>query len=151
MALKLTDYDGTAGFLRIHAAKGGRKRLQPVPAALAADIVHRAIQDTISAKDNTYFFPGRHQLRPLSARQAQVLFTNWKRLSGIRPELTIRSLRAGFATMLYRTTGNIGLVAQALGHAGLQTVRRYVQMDADKIRTAIETTFQSTSLSARTG
>jgi len=77
----------------------------------------------------------------MSARQAQTLFTSWKHISGIRSKLTIRSLRAGFATLLYRTSGNIWLVACALGHAGLQTIRHYIQADTREIRIAVERAF----------
>jgi site-specific recombinase XerD len=141
LALKRSDYDATTRNLSIRIAKGGRQRIQPVPMRLAKLLEHHVGCGLSGDEDNCFLFAGRQGQRHLSARQAQTLFSTWKCLSGIRSKLTIRSLRAGFATLLYRSCGDIWLVASALGHAGIQTVRHYVQADIKEVRTAVERAF----------
>jgi len=62
-------------------------------------------------------------------------------ISQIRCRLTINSFRAGFATLLYQTTKDLLLVAQAMGHHNIQTTERYIKRDTGAIREAIEKTF----------
>lgn len=119
LALKRSDYDATTRNLSIRIAKGGRQRIQPVPMRLAKLMENHVGYDILEDENSSFLFSGQQVQGHLSARQVQTLFTTWKRLSGIRPKLTIRSLRAGFATLLYRSTGDIWLVASALGHAGI--------------------------------
>jgi site-specific recombinase XerD len=59
--------------------------------------------------------------------------------------LTINSFRAGFATLLYRTTGDIWLVARALEHNSVATTRRYIETDSEDIRKALERAFSPLS------
>jgi site-specific recombinase XerD len=142
LALKWSDYDSITKNLCIRIAKGGRQRIQPVPMRLAKLMENQVGCDILEDEYNRFLFSGQQGKRHLSARQAQTLFTTWKRLSGIRSKLTIRSLRAGFATLLYRSSGNIWLVASALGHVGIQTVRHYIQTDFKEVRTAVERAFR---------
>jgi len=59
-------------------------------------------------------------------RQAKERFDKRKELAGIRPQITIHSFRAGFATVLYRTTQDLLLVAHALGHKDVRTTEKYI-------------------------
>jgi site-specific recombinase XerC len=78
----------------------------------------------------------------LSARQAQNRFDKWKTPAGIRKDLTIHSFRAGFANRLFRTTGNIHLVARAMGHSDIRSTELYIEKDISVIREAVEDAFE---------
>ena len=73
------------------------------------------------ADSSSFLFHGRHPERSLTTRQVRFRFNRWKALSGIREELTVHSFRAGFATHLYRATGDSLLVQHAIGHSDIRT------------------------------
>ena len=86
------------------------------------------------------FNVGGNTGQPMSARQVQVRFDNWKKLAGIRKKLTIHSFRAGYATSLYETTGDIFLVARAMGHRDVSTTLRYINTNSSVLKRAVEYT-----------
>jgi integrase len=139
LRLRVDDYDQLIKTMHIYATKGGGNRLQPVPTRLAY-ILERYIERQ-HCDDAPFLFPGANALKPLSTRQAHNRFDRWKGMAGSRRGLTIHSFRAGFATILYQTTGDIWLVSHALGHASLQTIRHYIQTDAAEISGAVERAF----------
>ena len=57
----------------------------------------------------------------------------------------IYSLRHTFATRFYRATKDIESLRRVLGHADLKTLLRYVHIDKDDLRTAMETFERSRS------
>lgn len=143
LALRIKDYDRVSLTLFLQRTKGGSNRMQPVPSQLA-DILDKyisRIERNFKSGDYSPMFFGRHSNRPLSARQAQVRFEKWKRLSGIRKGLTIHSFRAGLATLLYEAVRDILLVSRAMGHVDLRTTRRYIEDKMYGVRQAIEKTF----------
>jgi len=86
-------------------------------------------------------FPGRVPGAGLTARQAHARFERWKTKAGLRPELTIHSFRAGFATALHRGCGDLVLVSRALGHRDLRPTLRYVEPHTGRLPRAIERCF----------
>jgi len=126
-----------------HHLKGGSDRLQPIPHRLSRilerwiSILRRNDQADLSS----LLFYGRHPERPLTTRQVRFRFNRWKVLSGIREDLTVHSFRAGFATQLYRATGDFLLVHHAIGHSCVRTTMRYIGNHLFEIRKAIEKGF----------
>ena len=143
LSLKIKDYDRVSSTLFLRQIKGGGNRMQPVPLQLAKilDKYISRIACNFKCRDHSPLFFGRQPDHPLSARQAQVRFKKWKKLSGIRNDLTIHSLRAGFATSLYEAAGDILLISRAMGHIDIQTTRRYIQDNVSGIKEAVEKTF----------
>lgn len=90
--------------------KGDRWRTVPA---------HPHVVEVLSpARD--HLFVGRHG-QPITAntvtrRMSRLLGEGW----------TAHSLRSGFASELYEQTGDIALVSQLLGHADIETTKRYV-------------------------
>ena len=74
-------------------------------------------------------------------RQAKERFDKWKELAGIRPQITILSFRAGFATELYRATQDLLLVSHALGHKYVRTTEKYITIAPVRIRRVMEAAF----------
>ncbi len=141
LSLRISDYDPVLLTLFLRQTKQGNNRIQPVPFQLAW-ILEKYIRSMKRSTPYCPLFFGRQPERPLSARQAQVRFERWKNLAGIRKDITIHSFRAGFATLLYETTGDILLVSRAVGHANIQTTRRYIQDNMSGIREAVEKIFR---------
>jgi len=143
LQLRIKDYDTVSSSLLLNHTKGGSKRRQPVP-SLFAEILDRYIS-TIKAKGDNIkelpLFPGRYSETPLSKRQANARFEKWKRLSGIRKNLTIHSFRAGFASHLYNSSKDIIVVARAMGHRNIRTTDKYISNDPLFIYKAIEDAF----------
>lgn len=142
LSLRNVDYDSALRLLTLPHTKGGGCRVQPVPAILAGTM-ERYVDgiDRAPNKQPFFLFSGLHPQAPLSARQAQARFCDWKAKAGIRNSLTIHSFRAGFATRLYRETGDLWLVGRSLGHRNLGTTQRYVETDVSDIREAMERAF----------
>lgn len=143
-ALKLTirDFDPKALTLFIAHPKGGRSRLQPIPLRLAR-VLRSHISKNISVRHKITppLFSGIKSDNALSAKQAWIRFEKWKRLSGIRRNLTIHSFRAGYATMLYQKTGDALLVARAMGHTDIKTTERYISNDTSQLHTVLAKAF----------
>ena len=124
-----SDYNAKARLLCIKNGKGGRVRTVPVVRALGRLLV-RFQNDSLSRGGPVggKLFPGRVPGTGLTTRQAQSRFERWKTVAKLRPELTIHSFRAGFATALHRGCGNVMLVSQALGHKDLRPTLRYIKL-----------------------
>jgi len=143
-ALNLTtrDFDPKALTLFIANPKGGRSRLQPIPLRLVK-VLSRHITENISGRRKTTLplFSGIKSDNALSAKQAWIRFKKWKRLSGIRMNLTIHSFRAGYATMLYQATGDALMVARAIGHTDIKTTERYITNETSHLHTVLAKIF----------
>lgn len=139
LRLRIDDYDWMTETLCLRSTKGGGNRQQPVPSRLIP-LLERYIEQ-LRHDDAELLFSGADKQKQLSARQAHSRFVFWKQAATIQSGLTIHSFRAGYATHLYRTTGDIWLVSQALGHRGLRTIHHYVQAESAQIRSAVECIF----------
>ncbi len=142
LSLTLFDYDHRSGLLHFNRTKNGGQ-MKIVPSSLA-DILSKRIRSCLRVQlslKQTLLFPGRSADQPMSARHVQMRFAKWKKLAGIRKALTIHSFRAGYATSLYETTGDIFLVARAMGHRDVSTTMRYITTNSSVLRRAVEYTF----------
>lgn len=144
LPLTLLDYDHRSGILQLPRTKNGGRQSKIVPPPLE-DILVKRIRELIRRNTplkRALLFPGRAPAEPMSARNVQVRFEKWKKRADIRKTLTIHSFRAGFATSLYETTGDIFLVARAMGHRDVGTTMRYINANLTIVRKAVEYTFQ---------
>lgn len=149
LTLRVGDYRPVVRTLTLRQ-KGGAMRVLPVPFALAGRLDRRICEIDYSTGvefnlPDRPLFPGRQPGRAMSPRQAQNRFNGWRMLAGIRDNLTIHSFRAGFANRLYRTTGDIHLVAKAMGHTDIRSTRLYIENNDLSIRSAIERAFEATT------
>jgi len=143
--LRATDFDADRRELRIRFTKGGipatRHVAHPLAAILTAHI--QAQNWCHGSGEPDFLFPGTKPDCHMTARQAHARFNHWKTGSGIRPDLTIHSFRAGFATLLHQATGDALLVSRALGHTDVRTTGRYVAADKEMISRTIDRVFTS--------
>jgi len=129
LALRICDYDGNAKMLSLPKSKGGAKKRQPIPSILSF-MLDGYLNNDFSLKNSNNklpLFPGNKPEIFLSCRQASNRFDKWKRIAGIREDLTIHSFRASYATQLYRSTKDPLLVSQLLGHRSVNTTTRYIK------------------------
>ncbi|MGO8732824.1 MAG: tyrosine-type recombinase/integrase, partial [Terriglobia bacterium] len=119
--------------------KGGQVRTVPVVRALGRLL--NSFQNSSLSRGSPVegkLFPGRIPGTGLTPRQAQNRFERWKAVARLRPELTIHSFRAGFATALHRGCGDVMLVSQALGHSDVRPTLRYIKLYSANLSQAIE-------------
>jgi integrase/recombinase XerC len=140
LRLRIGDYDPKGAVLNLEKAKGGESRTLYVPRPLAK-ILGRYKKSFSSVSTLSPFFPGRNPGLPLTPRQVQLRFDHWKSRSGVNSGLTIHSFRAGYATLLHKTTKDPLLVSKAMGHKDIRSTNRYVHMTSAEIRQAVEKTF----------
>jgi site-specific recombinase XerD len=139
LLLGQSDYNAKAKLLCVRNGKGGRVRTVPVVRALGR-LLKRFQNDSFSRGGlvDEKLFPGRSRGTALTARQAQSRFERWKAVAKLRPELTIHSFRAGFATALHHGCGDVMLVSQALGHSDVRPTLRYIKLYSENLSQIIE-------------
>lgn len=143
LALRRVDYLPSERKLMLPETKGGRRGVRHVPSPLATILNEYLARTEVNDGTGNYLplFPGRNLVDPLSPRQVQLRFEHWKALAGLRPELTIHSFRAGYATRLHEVTGDTLLVSRALGHRDTRVTSRYIGENDTALREAVEKTF----------
>ena len=133
LSLNFGDFDRQTGTLRLRQGKGRRVRIVPVAVPLCSLLDRLRGDDAKEGK----LFPGRGAGRGLTVRQAHGRFEKWKRVTGLRPQLTIHSFRVGFATALHEQTSDAMTIARILGHRDLRMTLRYTSTSVEGMRRAI--------------
>src|SRR5574343_537284 len=115
------DLDGD--LLRVRG-KGGRVRVVPIPADLAA-----ALLDCPAGP----IFPGRFG----GCAHPDHIGRTLSRILG--PGLTAHSMRHRYATVIYDSTGDLLALQELLGHSSPETTKRYVRVSMRALRVAAST------------
>lgn len=115
--------------LLVRSAKGGRPEIRHLPRRLLHTLfaLRREVEDGIPLDASPLFRSRGHAA--LSPRGVQYRFTFWLSRSGIRPRMSVHSLRHTFATLLYQATGDLLLVTRALGHRDIRSTQRYAHVE----------------------
>lgn len=118
--------DVADGMMRV-TGKGGRVRVVPIHRRLRGDL-----EAWITEAGDGYLFPGQTDghLAP------QTVGTLLSQLLG--PGWTAHTLRHRFATRSYDGSGDLLAVQQLLGHAKPETTMRYVRLNTDRLRAAVQ-------------
>lgn len=117
--------------LHVHG-KGGRDRILPVAARLAELIEQGAAGHTPGAPAEGWLFPNQNGGH-LTPKWIGIMCS--RAMPGI---WTLHTLRHRFASRAYRATRNLPAVQALLGHASIATTQRYLAVDDDEIRAAME-------------
>ncbi|MDO0975983.1 tyrosine-type recombinase/integrase [Mycolicibacterium frederiksbergense] len=123
--------NGVGGAQLVVHGKGGKKRLLPLSADLAALVAAGAAGHTSNMQATGWLFPdglGSH-ISPQSVG----------RLVGalLPPGYSCHKLRHRFASRAYRGTRNLRAVQTLLGHASIATTERYTAVDDYEMRAAM--------------
>jgi integrase/recombinase XerC len=75
--------------------------------------------------------------RRLSPRAVEDLVAKYAELAGIEKHVTPHTMRHSTATELIRLGNGIEVVGQILGHASLDTTRRYIHLVGEQVHAAV--------------
>lgn len=117
--------------------KGGNSEILYFP-----DQVAKALSDYIELRSNLDIQDGHKnalflslQRKRISARAVQNLVKKYATLAApLKKRLSPHKLRSTYATNLYQNTGDIYLVADALGHSDVNTTRKHYAAMSDEHR-----------------
>ncbi len=147
LALSVGCLDGPPGERRLTVVgKGDKARALPLypalEAVLEAYLASRAARFPSHDLDRptTALFV-HHRGQALTARQVQYLIERLYVRAGLRaqvpPGALVHALRHTFATAALEGGANVVEVQQLLGHASLDTTRRYLEATANELRDAV--------------
>jgi site-specific recombinase XerD len=129
-ALLWRDVDLYNAELFVRDGKGGQARKVPINPDLQA-ILEQALD-----KQPDHAVAGRPDGQPMSPKSMAHLFERWlPHLCGL--DITAHQLRHSFATELYRKGVHIRTIQYLLGHKQLETTMRYLMVDDDQKRDAV--------------
>lgn len=114
--------DDLLGWSLVVHGKGDRERVVPLPTPLALEL---------RVRGPGWVFPGDYRGH-LSPRWVGRLATNV-----LPEEWTLHTLRHRFATRAYGLERDLLVTQTLLGHASPATTRRYVQIDAARLRSTV--------------
>lgn len=118
--------------LTVQLGKGRKSRGVPLsPRLRAALMAYRALPRTVRHRED-FIFPYRTWRG--AARHVQPLFVE----AGGGTFRGFHALRKAMGSRLYAQIGDFAAVAEALGHADINTTRAYVRIGEERTRTAME-------------
>ena len=106
----------------------------------------QVIQELVSWQKEQYgsiekkrpLFPSRKGFSAISTTQGYRVLKDAFSLAGLNGKVATHSMRKTYAQRLYDATGDIYLVAEALGHKAVETTKKYLGVSYDKLRRASE-------------
>lgn len=131
VSLDLEDVDLERGELRLRTAKGG----WPGRVFLGAE-VQAGLGEYLRGRPAGPLFVGRAGQR-LSGRHVRRRLRAWLGRAGIERPASPHSLRHSFATALYRRTGDVLVVKEALGHRSITSTLVYARADEERVKRAM--------------
>lgn len=131
LALRVEDLDLDAGEIEVRVTKGDRPGRVFAPPSLVEHL-----REYVAEVEKGFLFPGQAGA-PLNRRQAARRLAEWVEKAGIRRGASPHTLRHSFATRLYRKTGDILLVQQAVGHRAIASTVVYARCEEQRVRDAL--------------
>jgi integrase/recombinase XerD len=126
VALDVDDFGN--GELRLRRTKGDRPGRLFLPKE-----VSRAIEAVLGGRSDGPIFAAREGER-ITTRQVARRLRRWLDEAGIQAPASPHTLRHSFATGLYRRTGDVLLVKEALGHRSLASTTVYARVSPERVR-----------------
>ncbi|ASR51210.1 tyrosine-type recombinase/integrase [Blastomonas fulva] len=138
-ALKVRDIDSKRMVLRIERGKGGRYRNAMLPEGLLVLLREwwRAGRQQGVLHADSWLFPGRSALLPISTRQLYRVVVEAAEAADITRRVGPHTLRHSFATHLLEDGVDIRVIQALLGHAKLNTTAFYTQVATKTMRAVI--------------
>ncbi len=138
VGLDVNDMDFEANAFLVHR-KGGKEMIlyfsDEVADALKAYIKERNEVQTLPGHENALFLS--LQRRRITQRAIENLVQKYARIAAPLKKISPHKLRSTYGTELYRSTGDIYLVADVLGHTDVNTTRKhYAAMSEENRRNA---------------
>jgi len=124
-----------SGTVRIRSGKGDKERVVPINLPIRKALA--SWLDVRPASVSTALFPGKNSPR-LTTRQHERIVKQIGAESRV-PELTPHWLRYTFAKRLEDKGASIEQIRDLLGHASIETTRRYLSAAFDELQSLVET------------
>lgn len=121
-AAKWSDIDRDNGVLHIELSKGNKGRTVPLSAGLMSYL----------GESEEGYIAGKQ----MTGKAVSQAIGRYMRSKGV--DFTAHKLRARYATRFLAATGDLKAAADALGHADLSSIGRYVVADSDTMRRGAE-------------
>lgn len=131
LALDVPDLDLEEGVVHLRTVKRGGEQVAFVPGQ-ARELLGKFVGER---KSGPLFCSASG--RRISARHAQRRFRAWRERAGLPATVTCHGMRHAFAGRLYRQTGDVLLVRQALGHRSIVSTLVYTSADSTRLRSAV--------------
>lgn len=128
--LKWQDVDLDAGTLTVRKGKGGQSRVIPLHDRLKIDLERTREEDQKGA------VCGHRDGKPLSYKSIPHVFDRWLKDAGL--DISAHQLRHTFATRMLWAGADLRTIQRLLGHASLETTARYLNLEMDQKRTAVD-------------
>jgi site-specific recombinase XerD len=130
VALDVPDVNPDAGEITLRC-KGDR-----IERVFLGDEIREALRDWIGERSDGPLFATRHG-GWLTTRQVARRLGQWVERAGIKRAASPHALRHTFATALYRRTGDVLLVKEALRHRSVASTLVYARVDGERLRRAM--------------
>ena len=137
-ALNSTDVRYKEQLLYVRAGKGAKRRVVPMPAAVAKELEAYWLQERCGysakkVKDQEAFMLNRIGRR-MSGAGYNDLFKALAGRAGLSPDITLHHLRHSIATHLLQSGMSLEYVRDFLGHYHLETTQLYARPSAEQLR-----------------
>ena len=144
VGINLSDIDLENCTLEVDRKGAKRQKIalsDEVIAALADYMEQRANLTPADERDTDALFLSERRRR-MSVQTVEVLVHKYTTLIGTKEHITPHKLRKTYGTELYNETGDIFLVAQALGHSDVNTTKQYYVEESTENLLRHRNTFQ---------
>ena len=129
--LRLADIDSKRMQVFVANAKGKKDRYVNL-SPLLLDVLREYVK-TYNPRPREFLFESDQTGCAYPTRTVQQIFSNAKRLAGIRKDVGIHSLRHSFATHLLDKGTDIKFIKELLGHFNIKTTERYLHVSNQQL------------------
>jgi site-specific recombinase XerD len=122
--LKINDINSESMKIFIRQGKGNKDRY-----TLLAQSTLKILREYYKKyRPKEWLFPGRNPLENISNSTVQAIFRQAKEKSGIKKNVTVHSLRHGFATHLIEAGVDVLRIKDLMGHNQISTTCQYIHL-----------------------
>ncbi len=129
----IADFDRISGEIVIAKHKTARKTGKPRRIAVGHPALLEIINSQIGDRTEGHIYL-RAGGQPWTVEAASAIFRAAKVRHSLRPGLVMYLSRHEHGTDLYKATGDIKSVADALGHSNISTTMRYTRVDSETLK-----------------
>lgn len=129
-ALRWRDVDLEGRYLVVRDGKGGKDRSVPLHPILLAEL------NKAPAHRPNWAVAGKSDGSGMAVKSMSHIFERWLPERGLT--ISAHQLRHSFATELLRKRADIREIQELLGHESLETTQRYLALDPERLRAAVE-------------
>ena len=131
-ALRWDDIDFDDGLLMVYGGKGDKDRNVPLHSRLRLEL------ERIPAAERSGAVLKNIDGEDITRRSLESLMRRLPRVLGLSYRFTAHQLRHSFATQILRHGGDLRSIQVLLGHASLETTMRYILVDPEQARGAVD-------------